>query len=335
VLIRRLFGGGKRIVSAFFVTDGSFLWESPVSVALSHQNFLLPKELLMRGLGIVRISRRNMASLIGFCSLTLVGCTHEAALEKAIASGDAEKMTQICEGVHFGFQQPPSDATMAQACKAREAYDRAQIPQLSCDQAEQKYLAYFSHLRPPPATSLAFAHRLAFCGRWLALWSIYQGESSGVPPILIREAKTPAGEARLRALIPLAPSWALEEISANLRAVDEASGPTFADEFAIAFDRAPSPEAQANVFKYLVRHKHPRASALTVTYLTSESHKDRRFGCWAVGELHDPALRPLAEQVAGTDSYSEFGEARGGAAVSQRFVVREACRQSLPKVPRT
>jgi hypothetical protein len=284
----------------------------------------------------MRLKLLTLRSLIvaAFWGAFGLGCTHEAALDKAVATGDAKKMAEVCAGRHFGFQTPVSDETRARACVAREEYDRAQIPTLSCDEAQEKYLFYASHERPPPPTSLAFAKRLVSCGRWLALWSVYQKASSGVPPILVGEAKTKSGEATVRTLLATAPSWAVEQIVMNLDAVDAASGPDFTDDVASAYDRLVDPYHQETVFEYLVHRKHPRASTLAGTFLMSSNQKVRRLGCWGAGELGDPTLRNLVEQVAATDSYSEIAGVRGGEALSQRFIVREKCREALAKMPR-
>ncbi len=261
------------------------------------------------------------------CGLT--GCTHEAALDKAIASGDVSKMKGLCEGMKLGFQKPVPEETKERACQAYNEQERAQVAKLSCAEVTAVYEKGGQHRTDE--TRAAYYGRFAECGQWLSFWT-GNWDKKFIEPLQQREAKTKKGEAGLRATITSASPNALSSIVSHLKSLEESGGPDVSNELASVYDRA-DPHDVATIYRYLTRHKHPKAQALTTQYLASADPATRSLGCWGAGELGDDRFRETVSQLAATDSYSE-GEIEQGRFVSQRYVVRDQCHQALGKIAR-
>jgi hypothetical protein len=267
-----------------------------------------------------------------FTGVALAACTNDATLDKAIANGDVAKMQYMCEGRHNGFQKPPPEELKDRACEAREEYERARAKKLSCDELAAVYEKE-AHNRSDK-TRAVYYERFAECGNWTAFWS-GNWDTKYILPVQIHEVKSPRGEAALRALFPKADPELLHRIIAHLAAIDEASGPSFADEVAAINDRVMAGSDIDDIvssYRYLVKHKHPKGAALATRFLGSTNPNTRSLGCWGAGEMADKELRDTVAKLASTDSYS-MSFARDDGVVLQRFVVRDECHGALAKMP--
>jgi hypothetical protein len=218
----------------------------------------------------------------------------------------------------------------ARACEASRAAtqvrDRGRIASLTCEQLPKE--TSFASPNVARETRTFYVDRLAECGQWEAFFSLPQ---HGSEASLVREAKTPKGEAGLRAAVLRGSQYNLPSMVENLEVIDKASGPVVADELASSFDRVAPPDRQP-LFEYLAKHRHPKAKALIAEYLASADQYLRRSGCWGASQVGDADFRPRVQELATNDTYSVVERFRNGT-VSQTFVVRDECREALSKLP--